>query len=117
MPRQSLKKCIENVKIEPKQIYNCFFLSFAEYGTTLRTLAARKAFDEPLSISIRRAEERFHPYTRESSSTSEEDVEEGPINLEIPKETVPPPPTPGVSAHQGVYNNGELTIGMYPRNT
>ena len=87
------------------------FLSIAEYGTTLRTLAARKAFDEPLSISIRRAEERFHPYTRESSSTSEEDVEEGPINLEIPKETVPPQPTPGVSAHQGVYNNGELTIG------
>ena len=111
-----MKKCIENVRIEPKQIY-ILFLSFTEYGTTLRTLAARKAFDEPLSISIRRAEERFHPYTRESSSTSEEDVEEGPINLEIPKETVPPPPTPGVSAHQGVYNNGELTIGMYPKIT
>ena len=82
----------------------------------MRTLAARKAFDEPLDISIRRAEEnRFHPYTRESSSTTSEDEVEGPINLEMPKEPTPPiapstsgagPPTQG----QGVYNNGELTI-------
>ena len=76
-------------------------------------MAARKAFDEPLDISIRRAEEhvpreRFHPYTRESSSTSEEDVE-GPINLEMPKPEISPPPAPTTS-QQGVYNNGELTI-------
>ena len=61
----------------------------------MRTLAARKAFDEPLDISIRRAEKenRFHPYTRESSTTtSSEDEVEGPINLEMPKEPTPPAP-------------------------
>ena len=78
----------------------------------MRTLAARKAFDEPLDISIRRAEEnRFHPYTRESSSTTSEDEVEGPINLEMPKEPTPPAPSPGGPPTQGgVYNNGELTI-------
>ena len=82
----------------------------------MRTLAARKAFDEPLDISIRRAEEnRFHPYTRESSTTtSSEDEVEGPINLEMPKEPTPPAPSPGgpppPPTQGGVYNNGELTI-------
>ena len=60
----------------------------------MRTLAARKAYDEPLNISIQRKfnenveepkkrfqAERYHPYMRPNN----EDVQEGPINLEVPK--------------------------------
>ena len=59
----------------------------------MRTLAARKAYDEPLNISIQRKvfeeeetkkrfpAERYHPYLRANSG----EVQEGPINLELPK--------------------------------
>jgi len=60
----------------------------------VRTLAARKAYDEPLNISIQRKvnenveepkkrfpAERYHPYMRANNG----DVQEGPINLEVPK--------------------------------
>jgi len=59
----------------------------------VRTLAARKAYDEPLNISIQRKvieeeetkkrfpAERYHPYLRANSG----EVQEGPINLELPK--------------------------------
>ena len=60
----------------------------------MRTLAARKAYDEPLNISIQRKvnenveepkkrfpTERYHPYLRANTG----DVQEGPINLEVPK--------------------------------
>jgi len=60
----------------------------------VRTLAARKAYDEPLNISIQRKvnenveepkkrfpTERYHPYLRANTG----DVQEGPINLEVPK--------------------------------
>ena len=60
----------------------------------MRTLAARKAYDEPLNISIQRKvnetveepkkrfpAERYHPYYRGNNV----EVQEGPINLELPK--------------------------------
>ena len=99
-----------------------------------RTLAARKAYDEPLDVSIRRIEtERFrglhiHPYSRPPSShspvamTSEAPSgvvavtpQDAPINLEVPKQSggdnwryMTPP-------RQQVINNGELTIVQHPR--
>ena len=94
-----------------------------------RTLAARKAYDEPLDVSIRRIEsERFrglmiHPYSRPASSHSPVPMttdapsgvvavtpQDAPINLEVPKQSggdnwryITPP-------RQQVINNGELTI-------
>ena len=99
-----------------------------------RTLAARKAYDEPLDVSIRRIEnERFrglmiHPYSRPASShspvpmTSEAPSgvvavtpQDAPINLEVPKQSggdnwryITPP-------RQQVINNGELTIVQHAR--
>ena len=99
-----------------------------------RTLAARKAYDEPLDVSIRRIEnERFrglmiHPYSRPASShspvpmTSEAPSgvvavtpQDAPINLEVPKQSggdnwryITPP-------RQQVMNNGELTIVQHAR--
>lgn len=63
----------------------------------VRTLAARKAFDEPLDVSIRRKEKeaRYHPYSRNE--------QEGPINLQVPK-----------WPKAQVFNNGELTIVRRP---
>ena len=99
-----------------------------------RTLAARKAYDEPLDVSIRRMEvERFggrmvHPYSRPPplqspvAMTAEApsgvvivQPEETPINLKVPKQSggdnwryITPP-------RQQVTNNGELTIVQHAR--
>ena len=99
-----------------------------------RTLAARKAYDEPLDVSIRRIEsERFrglmiHPYSRPASSHSPVPMttdapsgvvavtpQDAPINLEVPKQSggdnwryITPP-------RQQVINNGELTIVQHGR--
>ena len=74
-----------------------FFLYFADVGLPLRTLAARKAFDEPLDVSIKRKEleERTSPQT---CYPEPEEEEEQPINLEVPKD------------QNQVFNNGELTV-------
>ena len=99
-----------------------------------RTLAARKAYDEPLDVSIRRIEsERFrglmiHPYSRPAASNSPVALtseapsgvvavtpQDAPINLEVPKQSggdnwryITPP-------RQQVINNGELTIVPHAR--
>ena len=101
-----------------------------------RTLAARKAYDEPLDVSLRRMEEfekkfggrMIHPYSRPPplqspvAMTAEApsgvvivQPEETPINLKVPKQTggdnwryITPP-------RQQVLNNGELTIVPRPR--
>ena len=66
-------------------------------GLPVRTLAARKAFDEPLDVSIKRKEaERTSPASYHEQAEIEE---EQPINLEVPKDNT-----------SQVFNNGELTI-------
>ena len=105
-----------------------FFFVSVDYSTPIhrpRTVAARKQFDEPLELSIRRKEaERFHPYR--SSNESEDlhpEQEEGPINLEIPKPHTSPEPLLSNQNNQipspnpiskNVFNNGELTIEARP---
>ena len=73
-----------------------FFL--ADYSS-VRTLAARKQFDEPLDVSIRRkeAETTVRPFY-------DTPQQEGPINLEVvPKDNIPLN-----------INNGEVTICRAP---
>ena len=69
-------------------------------GLPVRTLAARKAFDEPLDVSIKRKEaERTSPAASYHEHEQAEIEEEQPINLEVPKDNT-----------SQVFNNGELTI-------
>ena len=73
----------------------------------IRTLAARKAYDEPLELSIRRKESelrmRSHPYVRQQP-----EIQEAPINLEVKQQ--PRTETDKGWFRQHVLNNGELTI-------
>ncbi len=92
---------------QPISVGPAFSLMFitirlSEFG--VRTLAARKAFDEPLELSIRRKEaehpNRFRPYATppSASGTTPSPTGSDPINLEVVPKTV------------AIFNNGELTI-------
>ncbi|XP_059079962.1 uncharacterized protein LOC131878075 isoform X2 [Tigriopus californicus] len=61
----------------------------------IRTLASRKAYDEPMDVVIRRKDsDRYHPYNRSSvlGGNLSEPIQDRPINLQIHKTTVSPPP-------------------------